>query len=59
MENLINCFNFHYIKFRDLFQLRKHDLIEMNIPIGPRNRIINFVNEYMKFGKNYDPHQQK
>ena len=27
---------------------------EMNIPIGPRNRIINFINEFMKFAKNYD-----
>ena len=58
-EKLIDCFNFHSIKFSDLFQLSKQDLLEMNIPIGPRNRIINFINEYMKYAKNFDLNELK
>lgn len=54
LEYLINCFNKHYIKFLDLFQLNKSDLLEMEIPIGPRNRIINFIEEFKIFGKKYD-----
>ena len=59
LENLVDCFNFHSIKFSDLFQLSKQDLLEMNIPIGPRNRIINFINEYMKYAKNFDLNELK
>ena len=54
LENLINIFNTHSIKFRDLFQLSKYDLLEMNIPIGPRNRIITFIKDYKNFAKKYD-----
>lgn len=59
LENLINCFNYHYVKFIDLFRLNKQDFLEMNIPIGPRNRIINFINEYSKCAKNYDLNELK
>ena len=59
LENLVDCFNFHSIKFSDLFQLSKQDLLEMNIPIGPRNRITNFINEYMKYAKNFDLNELK
>ncbi len=31
----------------------------MDIPIGPRNRIINFINEYKTYGKNYDLNELK
>ena len=41
--------NLNYIYLNDLFLLSKDDLIEMNIPIGPRNRIINFILKYKKF----------
>ena len=59
LENLIDYFNFHSINFSDLFQLSKEDLLEMNIPIGPRNRITNFINEYMKYAKNFDLNELK
>ena len=42
------------ITFNDLFFLTKDDLIEMNIPIGPRNRILNFASMYKKHTRKYD-----
>jgi hypothetical protein len=54
LENLTNVFKYHYINFRDLFQLNKQDFLEMDIPIGPRNRIMNFIYEYKIYGKKYD-----
>ena len=59
LDNLINVFNNHYINFKDLYKLNKQDLLEMNIPIGPRNRIINFINEYKNYGKDYDLNELK
>lgn len=37
------------IEFEDLLLLTKEDLKEMNIPIGPRNRILLFVNKYTSY----------
>ena len=54
LGNLYNIFISNCISFRDLFLLTKDDFVEMKIPIGPRNRIIHFLREYKKFGKNYD-----
>jgi hypothetical protein len=54
LEKLFNNFNLNYISFYDLFLLTKDDLIEMNIPIGPRNRILHFSLEFKKFSKNFD-----
>ena len=31
----------------------------MNMPIGPRNRIYNFINEYKNYGKKYDLNELK
>ena len=59
LEYLINSFNYHHIKFIDLFHLKKQDYLEMNIPIGPRNRIINFINDYKIFAKKYDLNELK
>lgn len=59
LENLINVFVDNCIQFRDLFQLTKIDLLEMNMPIGPRNRIYNFINEYKNYGKKYDLNELK
>ena len=42
------------IYFKDLFLLNKGDLIELKIPIGPRNRILFFIKAYNKSAKNYD-----
>ena len=57
LEKLFNDFNLNYISFHDLFLLTKNDLIEMNIPIGPRNRIINFTLKFKKFSKILDLNQ--
>ena len=59
LENLINVFADNCIKFRDLFQLTKIDLLEMNMPIGPRNRIYNFINEYKNYARKYDLNELK
>ena len=54
MENLYNVFISNCISFNDLFLLSKGDFSEMKIPIGPRNRILHFIYEYKKIGKNFD-----
>ena len=54
LNELINIFENNYIFFDDLFLLTKDDFIEMKIPIGPRNRLINFIEKYKIFGKKYD-----
>ena len=59
LENLVNVFSDNCIQFRDLFQLTKIDLLEMNMPIGPRNRIYNFINEYKIYAKKYDLNELK
>jgi hypothetical protein len=45
---LINVFKINYVSFNDLFLLTKDDLREMKIPIGPRNKIIHFIEQYKK-----------
>ena len=45
---LINVFKINYVSFNDLFLLTKDDLKEMKIPIGPRNKIIHFIEQYKK-----------
>ena len=42
------------LKYNDLVFLTKDDFIEMKIPIGPRNRIIHFIEELKKNGNNLD-----
>ena len=54
LEELIDIFEKNYIFFDDLFLLSKEDFVEMKIPIGPRNRIINFIEKYKKYSKTYD-----
>ena len=54
LENLLNEFDENYITFKDIFFLSRDDLIEMKIPIGPRNRILYFAEEYKKIAVNYD-----
>ena len=46
LQNLYNNFTSNCIGFTDLFLLTKDDFVEMNIPIGPRNRILHFLNVY-------------
>ena len=45
LEDLFCKFKDNFIIYNDLNFLTKDDLKEMNIPIGPRNRIINFIQE--------------
>ena len=40
------------IDFSDLLFLTKEDLKEMNIPIGPRNRILNFIVNFTTYKEN-------
>ena len=48
LHYLINVFKNNYVSFNDLFLLTKDDLKEMKIPIGPRNKIIHFIEQYKK-----------
>ncbi len=41
------------IDFNDLLDLNKEDLKEMNIPIGPRNRLLNFINNFSIYKENF------
>ena len=54
LEKLYTVFNNNFIKFNDLFLLTKEDFIEMKIPIGPRNRLIHFIREFLKFAKTFN-----
>ena len=54
LDNLINKFNYNCINFNDLFLLTKQDLMEMKIPIGQRNRLMHFLENYRNCAKNYD-----
>ena len=54
LDYLSSVFKNNYINFRDLFLLTKDDFIEMKIPIGPRNKIIHFIELYKKTMKNFE-----
>ena len=54
LENFLNVFKNNYINFKDLFLLTKEDFIEMKIPIGPRNKLIYYIEQYRKNMKNYE-----
>ena len=54
LENFLNAFKNNYINFKDLFLLTKEDFIEMKIPIGPRNKLIYYIEQYRKNMKNYE-----
>jgi len=54
LEDLFNKFKDNFITFNDLYFLTKEDFIEMKIPIGPRNRIIHFIQELKKIENNLD-----
>ena len=54
LDYLLSNFKNNYVNFRDLFLLTKEDFIEMKIPIGPRNKIIHFIELYKKSMKNYE-----
>ena len=54
LDYLANTFKNNYVNFQDLFLLNKDDLIEMKIPIGPRNKLIYYIEQYKKTMKNYE-----
>mgnify|MGYP002626837643 CR=1 FL=1 len=54
LDYLGSIFKNNYINFKDLFLLTKDDFIEMKIPIGPRNKIIYFIELYKKSMKNFE-----
>ena len=51
---LIDSFKVNYVSFNDLFLLTREDLVEMKIPVGPRNKIIHFIQEYKKYMKSFE-----
>ena len=54
LNELKNVFEENYIYFEDLFLLTKEDFVEMKIPIGPRNRLLNFIKKYKYYAKTFD-----
>ena len=54
LDNLLTIFQNNYINFKDLFLLTKEDYIEMKIPIGPRNKLIYYIEKKKKNMKNYE-----
>ena len=54
LSNFINVFKINYVSFNDLFFLTREDLLEMKIPIGPRNKILHFIQEYKKNMKSFE-----
>lgn len=53
LDNLIHILNSNRLTFNDMLFLSKEDLMEMNIPLGPRNRILKFSDSYRAYGKDY------
>ena len=49
----LESFKNNKVKFNDLLFLSKEDFKEMNIPIGPRNRILSFINKFIKYLTNF------
>ena len=54
LSYLINAFSINSVRFNDLLLLTREDLIEMKVPIGPRNKLLHFIEEYKKLQKNLD-----
>ena len=54
LNELQKVFEDNYIFFEDLFLLTKEDFVEMKIPIGPRNRLLNFIKKYKNYAKTFD-----
>ena len=53
LGNLIHIFDDNHISFVDLLLLTKEDLLELQLEIYQRNRILNFSKLFSKFAKNY------
>ena len=53
LGNLIHIFEDNNISFVDMLLLSKDDLIELQLEIFQRNRILNFSKLFTKYAKNY------
>ena len=53
LGNLIHIFEDNNISFVDMLLLSKEDLIELQLEIFQRNRILNFSRLFTKYAKNY------
>lgn len=53
LGNLIHIFEDNNISFVDMLLLSKEDLIELQLEIFQRNRILNFTRLFTKYAKNY------
>ena len=59
LENIYSNFKDNFIVYDDLKFLTKDDFIEMKIPIGPRNRIMHFIEELNKIENQLDFNELK
>jgi len=50
LEDYFDTFLDHKIYFNDILLLSKDDLVELNIRLGPRNRLLKFIEEYKTTG---------
>ena len=48
LAEFIDNFKENKIYFNDLILLSKEDLIELKLPLGPRNRLLKFIQDYQK-----------
>ena len=46
IEKYLEVFEREEIQLKDFYLLKREDLVEMQIPIGIRNRILKFVKVY-------------
>ena len=53
LGNLIHIFEDNNISFVDMLMLSKEDMIELQLEIFQRNRILNFSKLFAKYAKNY------
>lgn len=54
-EQYLECFQENQLSYADLPFLTKDDLIDMRIPIGPRNRLIKLIETIPEAGSNFEP----
>jgi hypothetical protein len=53
LEHLIDLFYKNRLNFNDLLFLTKDDLIELDVSLAARNRILRFAESYKQYGKEY------
>ena len=54
-EQFVGCFQENQLTYADLPFLTKEDLIDMRIPIGPRNRLIKLIESIPESNSHFEP----